>query len=290
MVAPARLTVRAGLGIILAVLAAGCGSVGPPHRPMSAAARGRSLARLSPSHGLGSSPHVTAALNRFAAAGRPVYCGGQRRYAALTFDDGPGVYTPLMLRVLNSAHVPATFFLVGRLLARFHQLPRREARSAALGDHTWTHPYLPALPPSAVAAEIAKAKAAIERSAAVPVRLFRPPYGAHNALVDETARRLGLVEVLWSADSGDSLSGSNYATTRRRVEAGVRPGAIVLMHDNRGQTIRAMHFYILPALRHRHIRLVTIPQLLTLDPPSAVQLRAGLRGCGSRLPPLGRPR
>jgi len=53
----------------------------------------------------------------------------------------------------------------------------------------------------------------------------------------------------------------------------------VLMHENRGQTIRALKFYILPALRKRHITLVTVPQLLALDPPSASQLRAGRSGC-----------
>ena len=51
------------------------------------------------------------------------------------------------------------------------------------------------------------------------------------------------------------------------------------MHENRGQTIRALKFYILPWLRQRHIRLVTVPQLLTLDPPSSSQLRAGPNGC-----------
>src|SRR5436190_19950038 len=50
-----------------------------------------------------------AALDRFAAAGRPIYCGGRtRRMAALTFDDGPGPYTSMALRKLRAAHAPAT--------------------------------------------------------------------------------------------------------------------------------------------------------------------------------------
>ena len=60
---------------------------------------------------------------------------------------------------------------------------------------------------------------------------------------------------------------------------GISPGAIVLMHENRGQTIRALKFNILPALRRRRIRLVTVPQLLALDPPAPRELARGRLGC-----------
>jgi hypothetical protein len=53
------------------------------------------------------------------------------------------------------------------------------------------------------------------------------------------------------------------------------------MHENRGQTIRALKFYVLPHLRRSHLRLVTLPQLLSGDPPTRRQLARGLRGCGA---------
>jgi peptidoglycan/xylan/chitin deacetylase (PgdA/CDA1 family) len=55
----------------------------------------------------------------------------------------------------------------------------------------------------------------------------------------------------------------------QRILAGVRPGAIILMHDGGGdrhQTIAALP-KIIRLLRKRHYRLVTIPQLLHDDPP-----------------------
>jgi peptidoglycan/xylan/chitin deacetylase (PgdA/CDA1 family) len=113
------------------------------------------------------------------------------------------------------------------------------------------------------------------------VQLFRPPYGAHNATVDAIARRLGLLEILWNVDSADSL-GANYAGIIRNVEAGMRPGAIILMHENRGQTIRALTT-ILPELRRRGLRSVSLPELLASDPPSRAQLKAGTGGCGGTL-------
>ena len=220
-----------------------------------------------------------AAIDRLIHAGRPVYCGGDRPYAALTFDDGPGVYTRLALRILHKAHAPGTFFLVGRNLARFPGLARAEGdRAGALGNHTWTHPLLPSLPPGAIESEIARTSAGIHAAAGVVPRLFRPPYEARNAAVDSSARRNRLLEILWNVDSHDS-EGANYAQIAHHVLAGISPGAIVLMHENRGQTIRALKFGILPALRRRRIRLVTVPQLLALDPPTPRELARGRLGC-----------
>jgi hypothetical protein len=59
----------------------------------------------------------------------------------------------------------------------------------------------------------------------------------------------------------------------------MRPGAIILMHENRGQTIRALTT-LLPALRRRHLRSVSLPELLATDSPSVAQLRAGEGACG----------
>jgi peptidoglycan/xylan/chitin deacetylase (PgdA/CDA1 family) len=182
------------------------------------------------------------------------------------------------MRILRRAGARATFFLVGRNLASSPAYPRQELALAALGDHTWTHPVLTALPQSQMAAEISRTQAAIERLVHQPVRLFRPPYGRHSAAVDAEARSLGMLEVLWSIDSRDS-EGADYLGIARRVAAGVRPGSIILLHENRGQTIRALKFHILPLLEKRGLRAVSVPELLALDPPTKAQLRRGLEGC-----------
>ena len=110
--------------------------------------------------------------------------------------------------------------------------------------------------------------------------LFRPPYEGRTPAVDREARALGLLEVLWSVDSADSL-GANYAGIEHNVITGVRPGSIVLMHENRGQTIRALPA-IFAALARDHLKPVTIPELVAEDPPSSSQLREGWHGCGKR--------
>jgi peptidoglycan/xylan/chitin deacetylase (PgdA/CDA1 family) len=220
------------------------------------------------------------AVRRLVGLGRPVYCGGTRGHTlAFTFDDGPGPYTHYALKKLRQARERATFFAVGRSIANFPGWLPRELKVGVIGDHTYTHPLLTALPAAAVRAELARTAAVIRAQTGEHVELFRPPYGAHNATVDRIAHRLGLLEILWNVDSADSL-GANRTRIIKNVEAGMRPGAIILMHENRGQTIRALTT-LLPALRRRHLRSVTVPELLRADPPSRAQVRRGQAGCVS---------
>jgi peptidoglycan/xylan/chitin deacetylase (PgdA/CDA1 family) len=225
-------------------------------------------------------------IRRLIALGKPVYCGGHRgNEVALTFDDGPGVYTRIALRKLRAAGVGATFFLVGRNLGLVAGAPRAERALGMVGDHTFDHPLLPALAPAQAESEIVRARAAIARASGGPVFLFRPPYGAMNARLESIVRRHSLLEILWDVDSQDSLRG-NYEQIASNVIAGLRPGTIALMHENHGQTIRALP-YILDALRRRHLRAVSVPRLLTDDPPSVAQLDGGWSGCGLTTVPRG---
>ncbi len=157
-------------------------------------------------------------------------------------------------------------------------------RVGAIGDHTYTHPALVALSPAQITWQLKAAAQKIYAQSGARVELFRPPYELHNRTVDRIAQHLGLLQILWSVDSQDSL-GAEYAQIIRNVETGLHPGAIIAMHDNRGQTIRALTA-LLPELHRRHLRAVTIPELLASDPPSDQQLRRGLEGCES----YGEPR
>ena len=116
-----------------------------------------------------------------------------------------------------------------------------------------------------------------EPAAGRPTRLFRPPYGLRNGGIDDTVRRLGMVDVIWSVDSLDSAGADKHGIARAVVD-NLRPGAIVLMHENRGQTIQALH-EILPALRRKHLQPVPVSELLRRDPPSREQLDRGRNGC-----------
>jgi peptidoglycan/xylan/chitin deacetylase (PgdA/CDA1 family) len=189
--------------------------------------------------------------------------GPARREVALTFDDGPGALTPGFVRMLFARHVKATFFMVGKQVSGGErQLLSEELRDGdALGDHTWSHPNL--LASGEVGRQLAETKAQIASVSGYAPCVFRPPYGAFDRAVLDTARSLGLATIAWNVDPRDwALPG--VGSIEATVLAQVKLGSIVLSHDGggpRGQTLAA-YPRIIAALRRRGYRFVTVPQLL----------------------------
>jgi peptidoglycan/xylan/chitin deacetylase (PgdA/CDA1 family) len=108
-------------------------------------------------------------------------------------------------------------------------------------------------------------------------RLFRPPYDEAAPEHELIARSLDLLDIRWSVDSGDSRVGSTPRAVLRTVRAGLRPGAIVLLHDLHPWTPAVVR-RILRIAHRRGLRPVTIPDLLRRQPPSLAQL--GSTGSG----------
>src|ERR1035437_9673272 len=66
---------------------------------------------------------------------------GRRREVALSFNDGPRVYTRQLIAVLRREHAAATVFEIGIHVREFPQITRLQARDGfAVGDHTEDHP------------------------------------------------------------------------------------------------------------------------------------------------------
>jgi peptidoglycan-N-acetylglucosamine deacetylase len=176
-----------------------------------------------------------------------------------------------VLRLLARARARATFFVVGQRAALRPDLVRAEARLGEVGNHTWSHPHLAGLARRDVVRELLRAQAAVVRATGVRPLLFRPPYDVETPAASAAARALGLADVRWSVDSGDSLPGATPATVTRIVELGLRPGAIVLLHETHAWTVAALP-RILRAVHRRGLDPVTVPELVALDPPSRAQL------------------
>jgi peptidoglycan/xylan/chitin deacetylase (PgdA/CDA1 family) len=209
--------------------------------------------------------------------------GAQHREIALTFDDGPGPFTPDVLTVLAQQNAPATFFQVGSLQKYFHDATiQMLARGYPIGDHTQTHAPLSKLPPAEQKSQIIQEVSAMGNYGAPFPRLFRPPYGLWNATTLGILRGYRMLMVLWTVDTEDYKQPGVQAIVRSAV-SGAQPGAIILMHDAGGirrQTIEALP-QIITTLRARGYQLVTVPRLLLDNPPPAnQQLPAGLAGAG----------
>ena len=191
------------------------------------------------------------------------------RDIALTFDDGPGPYTPQVLSVLEHYHVRATFFVIGKMLQYFSASTVREIQDGdVIGDHTETHPMMADLSAHDQYEELFEQIARIELLGGRRPTLFRPPYGSFNATTFRELKRLHLLMVLWSVDTDDYQQPGVQAIVQSAME-GAQPGAIILLHDAGGprqETIEALPL-IITGLRARGYKLVTVPGLLAADPP-----------------------
>lgn len=184
---------------------------------------------------------------------------------ALTFDDGPDpVRTPALLDALAELDVPATFFLVGAGVDAHPELARRIAAAGhELGNHTYTHRYLPLARGRSVAREVAATDRSIAASTGVVPRLVRPPYGGRAPWTVRALRRLAKRLVLWDVNSFD-WRGAPADEVVARVLERTRDGSIILMHEARdgGEvTVEAVR-RLVPALRARGLRLVTVSDAL----------------------------
>jgi peptidoglycan/xylan/chitin deacetylase (PgdA/CDA1 family) len=259
------------LALLAVAVAVAPGSKSSSHPPRTASGAVGARARRTQTraaHAPEQSP--SAAVEAVLAYTPFVKEGGDRgRDVALTFDDGPGPYTPGVLSVLERFHVHATFFEIGEMLRYFSASTERELRDGdVIGDHTETHPEMATLSAHAQHEELFEQILHIELAGGPRPLLFRPPYGSYDATTMRELRSLHLLMVLWSDDTEDYLQPGVSAIVQRAL-AGAHPGAIILMHDaggDRSETIAALP-QIVAGLRKRGLKPVTVPQLLKDDPP-----------------------
>jgi peptidoglycan/xylan/chitin deacetylase (PgdA/CDA1 family) len=193
------------------------------------------------------------------------YSGGPsyRKVVALSFDDGPWSDTAAFVRLLEAKHVRATFFMIGeQVTGAYRGTLQRELRDGdTLGDHSFTHPDLTRS--GDVYGQLHSTLLAIRRLTGYTPCVFRPPYGAVDQSVIDTAGSLGLATILWDVDPTDwALPGTEAIV--QRVLAQVHSGSIVLSHDGggpRGETLAA-YPRIISVLKQRGYRFETVPQLL----------------------------
>ncbi|WP_245856227.1 polysaccharide deacetylase family protein [Paenibacillus rigui] len=201
----------------------------------------------------------------------------EEKMMALTFDDGPDpADTPQILDLLKQYDVKATFFLIGNKAERYPELVQREvAEGHELGNHTYHHAYFNrGVTERRIHDELGKAQEAIYRISGQKPQLFRPPGGYYNEMLIQTARKEGFMVVMWSwhMDTLDWDTPGVHKITSK-VLKNARNGDIVLFHDyveGRTETIAALK-QILPELKQRGYKFVTVSELLRYRKPSPVK-------------------
>ena len=249
LAAVAALLVAGGVGIAIATLSGGSKSPGNPigstsagggkgtkAGPELAAGASRRVPRLTATHGDGPVFEV-----RGKSVERIVPPRG-KGHVALTFDDGPGPYTPQVLAELRSLHVRATFFVIGHNAAQSPGIVRAlRAAGMDVGNHSWSHPNLTKLSLAKQRAQVRRTQDVLEATIGQRPRFFRPPMWAWNRGTARAVAEQGMVGVLFSVDTRDWSRPGVTAIVRQALTA--RDGQIIALHDaggDRVQTVRAL--------------------------------------------------
>jgi cellulose synthase/poly-beta-1,6-N-acetylglucosamine synthase-like glycosyltransferase/peptidoglycan/xylan/chitin deacetylase (PgdA/CDA1 family)/spore germination protein YaaH len=210
---------------------------------------------------------------------------------ALTFDDGPDLqWTPQILAVLKQKKVPATFFVVGQNVNRASWLLNRIVQDGhELGNHTYTHPNLGAVPKQVTDLELTANERLVESITGHQMRLWRAPYFGDaepqtpNEVepILEAQRKLNYIAVGlrvdpedWDTDNPNPQQRADAENITQRTIEGVtstdpeKRGQIVLLHDSGGDrsaTVAALPLLI-DALQARGYHFVTVGTLAGLEP------------------------
>ncbi|WP_405080078.1 polysaccharide deacetylase family protein [Paenibacillus chitinolyticus] len=174
----------------------------------------------------------------------------------LTFDDGPDpVYTPQILDLLKKYGITCTFFLIGeRVRQHPHIVKRILDEGHAIGNHTYTHPFMILLNEKELNEELSLTDEAIRDAVGFAPVLFRPPYGLLNQGTIDSLRARGYEIMMWSEElEMFDWSFPGVDNMVRLIEEKTESGSMILLHDgggNREETVRTLE-KVIPLLLER---------------------------------------
>lgn len=180
-----------------------------------------------------------------------------KKMVALTYDDGPSIYTPRILKTLKENNSVATFFVVGNRVPMYSDTVKKAyGMGCEIGNHTYEHKILTRADAAGIRNQVSRTNAAVKKITGTDPIVMRPPGGAVNNMVKS---QTGMPMILWSIDTLDWRT-RNAASTKTAVLDHVKDGDIVLMHDLYEATANASTT-IIPTLVERGYQLVTVSEL-----------------------------
>ncbi len=191
----------------------------------------------------------------------PGHVPQEKKYIALTFDDGPHpLYTDMIVDTLERHGAKGTFFILGsRITDHLPQLHHIAESGSMIANHTWDHLDLTTLPADRMERQIGSVFGSIRSLCGTDPWLVRPPYGFAD---ESVCHGCPYPIICWSVDTLDWA----WLDARRITEhilTHASDGDIILMHDIYPSTAEAVEA-VIPQLQARGFELVTVPELFRL--------------------------
>ncbi|RDW88837.1 carbohydrate esterase family 4 protein [Coleophoma cylindrospora] len=197
---------------------------------------------------------------------------------ALTFDDGPFIYTSHILDLLKQYNASATFFITGNNNGKGEidnsSLPwpalikRMYAEGHQVASHTWSHPDLCNITSEQRKNEMYKNEMALRNILGVIPTYMRPPYSSCTAQCgcDADLADLGYHVTYFDLDTQDYLNDSptliqnskNIFDTALAGKSSTTDDFLVISHDIHNQTSQVLVEYMLQGIQSRGYTPVTV--------------------------------
>lgn len=197
---------------------------------------------------------------------------------ALTFDDGPYVYTSHILDLLDQYSAKATFFINGDNWSKDVDNPsepwpgllmRMVSSGHQIGSHTWSHADLTFVSSDTRQYQVRELERVLGNVLGKVPTYLRPPYGSCSSGCLDEMERMGYHVVNFDVDTKDYLHNQpgdiefSKQTFSAALDAGGQGGSfLVLCHDVLQQTAEVLVPYMLETIRQRGYRAVTVGDCL----------------------------
>ena len=175
---------------------------------------------------------------------------------ALTFDDGPSVYTSELLDALKEENVKATFFVLGKSASiQKNTLKRMAEEGHNIGNHSYDHKDFRKISDEEALKQIRLTDEIVESITGEKPKYFRFPYGAHT---DANLEMVGRPVIMWNVDPMDW----KYREVGHVAEAMSKtaPQGIVLAHDIHKTTVQAIP-QVIKNLKKQGYHIVSLDNL-----------------------------
>ncbi|OOM09260.1 polysaccharide deacetylase family protein [Clostridium saccharobutylicum] len=168
----------------------------------------------------------------------PIYSvDTQDKAVSLTFDVNWAEKDNLesILNILKKYNVKGTFFIMGGWVDysedNVNKLKSIKEGGHEIGNHSYKHPSFTRIGEERMKEELKKTDDIIEKYTGDRPKLFRFPSGDYNKQAFLKVRNLGYMAIQWNADSVDWKE-LGAETEYKRVMKNIKPGSIMLFHNN----------------------------------------------------------
>lgn len=179
------------------------------------------------------------------------------KFIALTFDDGPSIYTNKIIELLKEYDINATFFILGNKVEIYKDILKKSIEYGnELGNHSYNHKWLIKLDDESIKEQVNKTQEVIKNTLGYTPTLFRPTYGSLN---EKVKKDTNLKIVLWNVDTLD-WKYKNVNSIVERATKKLKDGNIILMHETYKRSYEALK-KIIPIIKEKGFTFVTISEL-----------------------------